>query len=73
VVDLTAVDPDSVALKLRERQQLIRVVNALPSERKHSLLDALKQQFEFNDDAPISGQLATQAHADFITSFIAGQ
>jgi hypothetical protein len=68
-----AVGPDPVALKLRERQQLIRVVNALPSERKDSLLAALKEQFEFNDDAPISGQLTTQAHADFITTFIAGQ
>jgi hypothetical protein len=66
-----AVDP--VALKLRERQQLIRTVNALTPERKDALISALKEQFEFSSDSPISGQLSTQAHADFITSFISSQ
>jgi hypothetical protein len=64
---------DPVALKLRERQQLIRTVNALASERKDLLITALKQKFEFNSESPISGQLSTQAHADFINSFISSQ
>jgi hypothetical protein len=64
---------DPVALKLRERQQLIRTVNALTPERKDALISALKQQFEFNSDLPVSGQLSTQAHADFIISFISSQ
>jgi hypothetical protein len=64
---------DPVALKLRERQQLIKTVNALTPERKDSLITALKQQFEFNTETPISGQLSTQAHADFINAFISGQ
>ena len=68
-----AANTDPVALKLRERQQLIRTVNALTPERKELLITALKQQFEFNSETPISGQLSTQAHADFINTFIPGQ
>jgi hypothetical protein len=64
---------DPVALKLRERQQLIRTVNALAPERKDALISALKENFEFSSDSPISGQLSTQAHADFINSFISSQ
>jgi hypothetical protein len=64
---------DPVALKLRERQQLIRTVNALAPERKDALISALKEQFEFSSESPISGQLSTQAHADFIASFISSQ
>jgi hypothetical protein len=64
---------DPVALKLRERQQLIRTVNALAPERKDALISALKEQFEFSSDSPVSGQLSTQAHADFINSFISSQ
>jgi hypothetical protein len=64
---------DPVALKLRERQQIIRTVNALAPERKDALISALKEQFEFSSDSPISGQLSTQAHADFITSFVSSQ
>jgi hypothetical protein len=64
---------DPTALKLRERQQLIRTINALTSERKDVLISALKEQFEFSSESPVSGQLSTQAHANFITSFISSQ
>ena len=70
---VVAAAADPVALKLRERQQIIRTVNALAPERKDALISALKEQFEFSSDSPISGQLSTQAHADFINSFISSQ
>jgi hypothetical protein len=68
-----AATADPVALKLRERQQIIRTVNALAPERKDALISALKENFEFSSDSPIPGQLSTQAHADFITSFVSSQ
>lgn len=65
--------PEPVALKLRERQQLIRVVNALASERRDSLLKALAEQFTFDPSVQPVGQLSTQEHADFVTNYLKGQ
>lgn len=66
-------EPDApVSLKLRDRQQLIRTVNACAPERKAPLLAALGKHFTFDPDAPIASQLSTQAHADFVTAYLQG-
>jgi hypothetical protein len=64
---LPAADPAaSVDLKLRDRQQLIRSVNALaPPERKAAFLASVSL-----DSAP---QLKTQAHANAFVIFMQGQ
>jgi hypothetical protein len=64
---------DSLALKLRDKQQLIRIVNSLPKEKIDELTAALISEFGFNDQTQMSIQLTHQSHADFIHAFIKGQ
>ena len=58
-------------LTLRERQQLIRTVNACAQERREALLAALVANFQLATGTPIAPQLRTQAHADFVAHFLA--
>jgi hypothetical protein len=55
-----------VELKLRDRQQLIRSVNALAPERKTALMASLRERF--NIDSP--SQLKSQAHSDHAIQFL---
>lgn len=64
---------DSLALKLRDKQQLIRIVNGLPKGKIDELTAALIAEFGFDNQTQMSVQLTHQSHADFIHAFIRGQ
>lgn len=70
-----AADPlaTPASLKLRDKQQLIRIVNGLPKEKIDELTAALIAEFGFDDQTQMSIQLTHQGHADFIHAFIKGQ
>jgi hypothetical protein len=65
-------EPDpSPELKLRDRQQLIRSINSCTPERRSALRIALIKHFSFPDDeTPIANQLRTEAHAQFVNTFL---
>jgi hypothetical protein len=65
-------EPDpSPELKLRDRQQLIRTINGCAPERRSALRVALIKHFSFSDDeTPIANQLRTEAHAQFVNTFL---
>ena len=60
-------------LKLRDKQQLIRIVSGLPKEKVDELTTALIEEFDFDHQTQMSIQLTHQSHADFIHAFIKGQ
>jgi hypothetical protein len=60
-------------LKLRDKQQLIRIVNGLPKEKIDKLTAAIISEFGFDNQTQMSIQLTHQGHADFIHAFIKGQ
>ena len=60
-------------LKLRDKQQLIRIVNGLPKEKIDKLTAAIIAEFGFDNQTQMSIQLTHQGHADFIHAFIKGQ
>jgi hypothetical protein len=70
-----AADPlaTPVPLKLRDKQQLIRIVNGLPKEKVDELTAVLIAEFGFDNQTQMSIQLTHQGHADFIHAFIKGQ
>ena len=64
---------DLAPLKLRDKQQLIRIVNGLSKEKIDELTAALIAKFGFDNQTQMSIQLTHQSHADFIHAFIKGQ